>query len=207
MGGGVGRTTYRYKRYGVSKVDRLKGKGWRMRPLSPQQARFAELYIAGPDDLRGNATRCVLVAYPNHSNRNAAASTGSRLLRLANVRAYMAELREVAAADSKARLRNWMELAPDAQETLRKAYSGELVFPKADAKLQPEMMRSAVKAAVEVLDRALGTTKHMHEHRLHGGIIVAVAGPPQIAPADDGKPAELVNGDRPGLLPPGYDEP
>ena len=64
-------------------------------------------------------------------------------------------------------------------------------------------MGSAVKAAIEILDRALGTTKHMHEHKLHGGIIVAVAGPPQIAPADDGKPAELVNGNgSKGYLPP-----
>ena len=100
-------------------------------------------------------------------------------------------------------LRNWMELAPDAQETLRKAAGGELVFPKADAKLQPEMLRSAVKSAIEILDRALGTTKHMHEHKLHGGIIVAIAGPPQVAPADDGKQAELVNGNgSKGYLPP-----
>ena len=89
-----------------------------------------------------------------------------------------------------------MELAPEAQETLRKAAAGELVFPKADAKLRPELLRSAVKAAIEVLDRALGTTKHMHEHKVQGGIIVAVAGPPQVAPA-----AELVNGSN-GYLPP-----
>ncbi len=160
-----------------------------MRSLSPQQSRFAELYIAGPDDLRGRAGRCYRVAYPGCSSDRSAAPSASRLLRLASVRAYMAQLREIAAADSKARLRNWMELAPDAQDTLRKAYSGELVFPKADPKLQPEMIRSAVKAAIEVLDRALGTTKHMHEHKLHGGIVVAIAGPPQVAPA------ELENGE------------
>ncbi len=115
----------------------------------------------------------------------------------------MAQLREMAAAQCTARLRNWMELAPDAQEALRAAVAGELVFPKADAKLRPELVRSAVKAAIEILDRALGTTKHMHEHKLHGGIIVAVAGPPQVAPADDGKPAELANGNGSnGYLPP-----
>jgi hypothetical protein len=61
-------------------------------------------------------------------------------------------------------------------------------------------LRSAVRAASEILDRALGTTKQMHEHRVQGGIVVAVAGPPQIA-------LELENGSGPGLLPPGYDEP
>ena len=57
-----------------------------------------------------------------------------------------------------------------------------------------------MRSASEILDRALGTTKQMHEHRVQGGIVVAVAGPPQIAP-------ELGNGDGPGLLPPGCDEP
>ena len=115
----------------------------------------------------------------------------------------MAQLREMAAAECTARLRNWMELAPDAQEALRAAVAGELVFDQADTKLRPELLRSAVKSAIEILDRALGTTKQMHEHKIQGGIIVAVAGPPQVAPADDGKPAELVNGDgSKGYLPP-----
>ncbi len=49
-----------------------------------------------------------------------------------------------------------MELAPDAQETLRKAAAGTLDF-KGDPKLQPEKLRSAVRSATEILDRALGT--------------------------------------------------
>jgi hypothetical protein len=111
----------------------------------------------------------------------------------------MAHLREIAAAECTARLRNWMELAPEAQEALRKATAGELRFDASD-RVEPELLRSAVRAASEILDRALGTTKQMHEHRVQGGIIVAVAGPPQVAP-------EVENGDGPGLLPPGYDEP
>jgi hypothetical protein len=90
-----------------------------------------------------------------------------------------------------------MELAPGAQETLRQAAAGELVFPEADPKLAPELLRSAVKSAIEILDRALGTTKQMHEHKIQGGIIVAVAGPSQVAPA------ELENGNGSnGYLPP-----
>ncbi len=170
------------------------------RSLSPQQSRFAELYIAGPDDLRGNGTRCYQVSYPTANSKQAACESASRLLRRPQVRAYIAQLREMAAAECTARLRSWMELAPDAQETLRAAAVGELVFPEADPKLAPELLRSAVRAASEILDRALGTVKQMHEHRVQGGIIVAVAGPPQIAP-------ELENGSGPGLLPPGYDEP
>lgn len=169
------------------------------RPLSPQQARFAELYIAGPDDLRGNATRCYQVAYPTCHSIDSAAQSGSRLLRHAKVRAYMGQLREIAAAECTAKLRNWMELAPEAQDTLRKVAAGELRFPEA-GRVEAELVRSAVRSATEILDRALGTTKQMHEHRVQGGIVVAVAGPPQVAP-------ELESGSGPGLLPPGYDEP
>ena len=165
------------------------------RSLSPQQSRFAELYIAGPDDLCGNGTRCYLVAYPTAHSKKAACESASRLLRRPQVRARIAQLREMAAAECTARLRNWMELAPDAQETLRAVTAGELRFLEADPKVEPELIRSAVKGAIEILDRALGTTKQMHEHKLQGGIVVRVAGPPQIAP-------ELENGSGPGLLPP-----
>ena len=53
---------------------------------------------------------------------------------------------------------------------LRAASAGELVFDQADPKLRPELLRSAVKGAIEILDRALGTTKQMHEHKVQGGI-------------------------------------
>ncbi len=173
------------------------------RPLSPQQARFAELYVAGPADIRSNGTAAYLAAYSTCQSRQAAAECASRLLRHAKIRAYMAQLRETVAAECTARLRNWMELAPDAQETLRAASAGELVFHQADPKLRPELLRSAVKSAIEILDRALGTTKQMHEHRVQGGIVVAVAGPPQVTQQGDDElwPGSLGNGSG-GYLPP-----
>ena len=94
----------------------------------------------------------------------------------------MRELRDLAALEARARLRDWVELAPEAQETLRRAAAGELRFEGASDRVEPELIRSAVRAASEILDRALGTVKQMHEHRVQGGIVVAVAGPPQIAP-------------------------
>ncbi len=168
-----------------------------MRPVSSQQARFVQLYIGGPDDLRGNGRRCYRIVYRDCASDEAASASASRLLRLGNVRAYMIELREAAAQTCGARLRHWLELAPDAQDTLRLAAAGLLLFPEADAKLRPELLRSAVRAASEILDRALGTTKQMHEHRVQGGIIVAVAGPPQVEVAH-----ELGNGGPAGLLAP-----
>ncbi len=168
------------------------------RPLSSQQARFAKLYVAGPDDMRGNGTRAYLAAYPTCHSENAAKTSASRLLRCDNVRVRLRELREIAAAECTARLRNWMELAPYAQETLRAAAAGELVFDQADPKLAPELLRLAVRSASEILDRALGTVKQMHENKVHGGIIVAVAGPSQMPTT---KPGPFGNGHR-GALPP-----
>ncbi len=170
------------------------------RPLSPQQSRFAELYIAGPDDLRGNGTRCYQVAYPTAHSKQAACESASRLLRRPQVRAYIAQLREIAAAECTARLRNWMELAPEAQETLRAVTAGELRFDKASERVEPELIRSAVKGAIEILDRALGTVKQMHDLRVGGGIIVAVEGPPQMPPGEP-EPGPFGNGYG-GALPP-----
>ena len=173
--------------------------GTRLR-CSPSEEQFAVLYVAGPDGMRGNGTRAYLETHPDCRSRQAAGVGATRLLKRARVRARMKELRDEAAAAARARLRNWMELAPEAQETLRKAAAGKLRFLDAGDRVEPELVRSAVRAAMEILDRALGTTKQMHDHRVGGGIIVAVAGPPQVAP-------ELGNGSGSGLLPPGYDEP
>ena len=176
--------------------------GTRLR-CSPSEERFTVLYVAGPDGLRGNGTRCYLETHPDCCSRQAAGVGATRLLKRDRVRARMRELRDEAAAAARARLRNWMELAPDAQETLRAAAAGDLVFDQADSKLRPELIRSAVKSAIEILDRALGTTKQMHEHKVQGGIIVAVAGPPQVTQQGDDEPWQdsLGNGSN-GYLPP-----
>jgi hypothetical protein len=75
-------------------------------------------------------------------------------------------------------VRPWIELAVGAQETLCRVLTGDLRFPDADPRLEPEMIRSAIRASQEVLDRALGTSKQMHEHHVGGqAIVVHVAGP------------------------------
>ena len=167
---------------------------------SPHEERFAVIYTAGPDGIRGNGTRAYLEAYPSCRSEQAAAVGASRLLRRDKVRARMAELRSEASAEARARLRDWWELAPEAQETLRKAAAGELRFPDADQRLEPELIRSAVRAAGHILDRALGTVKQMHDHRVQGGIIVAVAGPSQM-PTGELEPGPFGNGSG-GYLPP-----
>lgn len=70
------------------------------KPLNPRQEEFARLYYAGPDEVRGNATRCYQEAYPD-SSYEAAASNAYRLLRHDGVRARIRELREEAAEEAK----------------------------------------------------------------------------------------------------------
>jgi len=170
---------------------------------SPSEDRFAVLYVAGPDGIRANGTRAYLEAYPSCRSEQAAGVGACRLLKRARIRARMKELRAEASAEARARLRDWYVLAPEAQETLRKAAAGELRFAEADQRVEPELIRSAVRAAMEILDRALGTTKQMHEHRVQGGIVVAVAGPPHVTQQGDDElwPGSLGNGSG-GYLPP-----
>ena len=150
------------------------------------EEQFAVLYVGGPDDVRGNGTRTYLETHPNCNSEHAAAVGACRLLSRARVRARVRELRDEAAESAKVRLRSWWELAPDAQRTLELAARGELRFPDADPKLEPELIRSAVRASVELLDRAMGTVKHMHEHQVAGpGIVVHVAGPGEWLELDD----------------------
>lgn len=139
--------------------------------LTPRQEAFCRLYYAGPDDVRGNATEAYMKAYEN-SNYNSASTSASRLLKKAKIRARIAEIREAAAEEAKNRARDWWEMYPKAQETLRKAMDGELDHMDDQAK------RSAIEAAKEVVSRCLGSVKIQHEHSLSGQAIVAhVAGP------------------------------
>lgn len=141
--------------------------------LNPRQEKFARLYYAGPDELRGNGRRCYLEAYET-DNPQSADTGASRLLRNEKVRARIEELREEAAEEAKARARDWWELYPDAQETLLEAAHGDVPGES------PQDKRSAVEAAKEIVARCLGSVKLQHEHNLQGQAIVAVtAGPDQ----------------------------
>lgn len=140
--------------------------------LNPRQEEFARLYYAGPEHLRGNGRRCYMEAY-DQDDPECADAAASRLLGRDKVRARIRELRDQAAQEAKARARDWWELYPAAQETLRKAATGDLEFE------HPEQLRTAVKAAQEIVSRCEGTVKQVHEHAVNQkAIVVQVAGTP-----------------------------
>lgn len=142
------------------------------RPLNPRQEKFARLYYAGPDEVRGTATRAYQEAYPD-SSYESAKSNAYRLLTRDGVRARTRELREEASEAAKDRARSWWEMYPDAQEVLERAITGD--WP---ADMDDQDKRSALEAAIEILDRAEGPPALVHEHRPEGeGITVGVAGP------------------------------
>jgi hypothetical protein len=98
-------------------------------------------------------------------------ANASRMLRHEGVAARLRELRDESAAEARARARDWWELFPEAQETLYRAAIGELDFG------DPEKLRSAVKAAQEIVGRCEGTVVQQHKMQsAHAGIIVQVAG-------------------------------
>lgn len=159
--------------------------------LNPRQDKFARLYCAGPDELQGNATRAYMAAYPDCTYESAA-TNAHRLLKHEGVRARIRELREEAAEEAKARARDWWELYPSAQETLRKAANGE---PPGET---PQDKRSAVEAAKEIVARCLGSVKQQHEFQVQGQQIVAhVLGPSyEDAEAEEGGQALPARGPR-----------
>lgn len=136
--------------------------------LTPNQKRFAELYVGGPDDVAGNATEAYHQAYPDCS-RESAASGAWRLLENPKVQARIRHLRSEAAKKAKLRARKWWELVPDAQATVQRIAEG--------AFHDPDAARVQLQAAKEVLDRALGSVRQMHqvEHK-HSDVVVRVAG-------------------------------
>lgn len=161
--------------------------------LTPRQEEFARLYYAGPDELRGNGTRCYLEAYETN-NEQTAATEASRLLKRPKVRARIAELRSQAAEAAKNRARDWWELYPKAQRTLEKAAAGDLPGDDQDK-------RSAVEAAKEIVARCLGSVKIQHEHSLSGQAIVAhVAGEPA-EPIEAGEEGREVPTSEPRIRP------
>lgn len=170
--------------------------------LTPQQEAFCRLYYAGPEEVRGNATRAYLQAYRGNHERydstdrtyKSAASSASTLLKREKVRARIDELRREAAETARTRARSWWELYPDAQRVLIAAMTGR--WDRLDAAKShvwdDEAKRSAVAAAREVVERCEGTAKQVHEFRHRGAVRFVVAGPSHTGVErddDDGSPA------------------
>lgn len=84
---------------------------------NPRWEKFCRLFVAGDEDVVGNAKRSYIEA-GYKARGHAAESAASRLLRKDEVRRRIDELREVALDAARARLREWGELAPEAQATI-----------------------------------------------------------------------------------------
>lgn len=130
-------------------------------------------FLSGPSGVAGNGTEAWLYAVDPDAKRGTAASNASRVLRKEAVRKRMHALRLEAAGDvDMTGLRDWMELAPDAQDTLHRAATGQLPDTWTD-----EQIRSAVKAAQTILDRAIGPIAQRLDVRSQSAIVVKTLGP------------------------------
>lgn len=138
--------------------------------MKQEHEEFALLYTAGPEEVRGNATEAYLEVYG--CTRRAAESGGSRLLKRERVRARIRELRREAAEAAKDTLREWWELVPEAQETILEAARGAYTSDDDGGRVR-------LQAAREILDRAMGSPKQMHELDISAEqLVVRVAGAP-----------------------------
>ncbi len=140
--------------------------------ITPKMQRAVELYVSGPPACLGSKVNAYSAAYDWNGSRRGAQVKASALYARPDVDAYVRALRAAGTAGAAGQLREWSELAPDAQETLHKAATGDL--PRG---LSDEAVRSAVRAASYIIDRAFGTPSQQIELRQTGGIVVHVAGP------------------------------
>ena len=151
--------------------------------LPDTHERMARLYLGGPDGAVGNATECYARAFPcDGLTREQIAQRGNRVIRSQRVRVRLTELRAeaISQADPEAiaRLREWVELAPEAQQTLLRAATGTLPSGWSD-----EDKRQAVRASERILDRAIGKVADTVNLGGAGGLAAAVlALPPGFRP-------------------------
>ncbi len=164
--------------------------------LPDTHERMARLYLGGPDGVVGNATESYARAFPSDGlTRTQQQQRGNRVIRSQRVRVRLTELRAeaISQADPEKveRLREWVELAPDAQQTLHRAATGTLPASWSD-----EDKRQAVRAAERILDRAIGKVADTVHLGVGGHLAAAVlALPPGYRPF----------GTAPALLEPGTD--
>ena len=151
---------------GETDLDRLRD------AITAKMQRAAELYVSGPPLCLGSKVESYVNAYNWHGSRRGAQVKASALYARPDVDAYVRALRAAGTAGAAGKLREWSELAPDAQQTLHMAATGGL-----PAGLSDEAVRSAVRAASYIIDRAFGTPSQQIELRQTGGIVVHVAGP------------------------------
>lgn len=153
---------------------------------------FAQLYYAGEHPkIRGNRTRSYAEAYwgegleiePKTTRYKSAVKGGKRLSTRDRVRARIREIRDAAEERAKERAASWWEDVPNARQTIRWALTGN--WPE-EFQGDDQAKRSAIEAAKEVFERAYGTPKLQHEHRVSGQAIVAVTAHPD----GDGEPLE-----------------
>ncbi len=165
--------------------------------LPDTHERMARLYLGGPDGVVGNATEAYARAFPcDGLERVTVQQRGNRVIRSKRLRVRLAELRAETLAQASpeivGRLREWVELAPDAQQTLHRAATGSLPAGWSD-----EDKRQAVRAAERILDRAIGKVADTIHLGVGGHLAAAVLALPPgyrphgTEPAQAPQPAQL----------------
>ena len=129
----------------------------RERPLNGRRAKFAQLYTTGPDKMRGNAAACYRAAGYHPKTEHAAAVGGSRLLNNDDIRDLILGIEAESRAQLIHTLRDWKELAPDAQRRIRVIMMGFLPDPLStpdQPRLRPLSGKDACTEAMVILRAA-----------------------------------------------------
>mgnify|MGYP001590120285 CR=1 FL=1 len=122
--------------------------------LTPQQETFARLYAAGPLGIRNNLGRAWMASGSKAKDVGVAARYAAQALKMTPaLREYIAELEMVAQAEAIRKLRDWKELAPDAQEAVIAVMQG--MVPDGRGSYRQVTLMEDVKHAEVVLKASM----------------------------------------------------
>jgi len=129
--------------------------------LTAQQETFARLYAAGPIGIRNNLGRAWMASGSKAKNVDQARRYAALALKnTPALREYLAELHLVAQAEAIRKLRDWKELAPEAQEAVIAVMQG--MVPDGKGSYRPVVLMEDVKHAEVVLKASLAIVERAY---------------------------------------------
>lgn len=134
--------------------------------LNMMQREFVRLYLTGPDGVRGVGKASAIAA---GYKENSAHVLASRILARDDVRMLVREFHRIADAVAINKLKDWKEVAVDAQDIVIGICDGSVSSD------EPFELSVRLQAAKEILDRAFGkVTKRMEVTGKDGDSLIPI---------------------------------
>ena len=131
--------------------------------LSPQHRRFVEIFLTGPDGIRGVICRSAHAAGFSGA-QNVPRKSGSHLLEIPEIKQAIEAYHRESAARTIAKLKDWREMAPESQYYIKQISRGLVPSPTKRNHWRPmvdkddaQIARVMLDAHLAILERAYPT--------------------------------------------------